>query len=83
MKIKAETQYYRALRGLNVSLLDAITKSIDSDPFCDVSGTLERYKTLRQDAKNEFDESIKKATTSPTPSSPSVWALVGARSLRT
>ncbi|KAI0645952.1 hypothetical protein C8Q79DRAFT_927042 [Trametes meyenii] len=42
-----EIEYYKALRGLNVSLLSAISKAIEADPFVDVAELLERYKSLR------------------------------------
>ncbi|KAI8993870.1 hypothetical protein BD414DRAFT_506437 [Trametes punicea] len=42
-----EVEYYKALRGLNVSLLSAISKAIEADPFVDVAHLLERYKSLR------------------------------------
>ncbi|KAF9459811.1 hypothetical protein BDZ94DRAFT_1224134 [Collybia nuda] len=57
--------YYKSLRGLNLSLLSAITKAISDDPFNDVAEVLERYKLLRLNVRNEFDECSKVSTTTP------------------
>ncbi|KAI0793179.1 hypothetical protein C8Q75DRAFT_548001 [Abortiporus biennis] len=58
--LKAETKYLTALRGLNVSLIAAISKAIDADPFLDVGEVLERYKHLRISVKSEYDDNLKK-----------------------
>ncbi|KAJ7045804.1 hypothetical protein C8F04DRAFT_1066237 [Mycena alexandri] len=55
----AELKYYSSLRGLNVSILAAITKAIDQDPFTDVAGLLSRYSSLRVDVQKEFDDRAK------------------------
>ncbi|KAG7098828.1 hypothetical protein E1B28_000732 [Marasmius oreades] len=62
--------YYRSLRGLNVSFLSTISKAVEDDPFVDVSGLLERYKSLRIDIQREHDQkTLKSFTTSTIPSS--------------
>ncbi|KAJ7495953.1 hypothetical protein B0H11DRAFT_2226948 [Mycena galericulata] len=53
---EAALKYYSALRGLNVSILAAITKAIDQDPFADVASLLNRYTSLRLDVQKEFDD---------------------------
>ncbi|KAJ7747265.1 hypothetical protein B0H16DRAFT_926696 [Mycena metata] len=55
----AELKYYSSLRGLNVSILAAITKAIDQDPFTDVAALLGRYSSLRVDVQKEFDDRAK------------------------
>ncbi|KAH9485568.1 hypothetical protein JR316_0002478 [Psilocybe cubensis] len=50
-------KYYTDLRGLNTSVLSAITKTVESDPFIDISELLEQYKTLRLKIQKDFDES--------------------------
>ncbi|KAJ7680601.1 hypothetical protein DFH06DRAFT_1031744 [Mycena polygramma] len=52
-------KYYSSLRGLNVSILAAITKAIDQDPFADVATLLTRYSTLRADVQKEYDDRSK------------------------
>ncbi|KAJ6500167.1 hypothetical protein C8R47DRAFT_284869 [Mycena vitilis] len=52
-------KYYRSLRGLNVSILAAITKAIDEDPFADVATLLARYNSLRADVQKEYDDRSK------------------------
>ncbi|KAG6860765.1 hypothetical protein C0995_007797 [Termitomyces sp. Mi166 len=61
-------KYYTSLRGLNASLLAALTKATEEDPFIDISDILDRYKSLRLGVQNEFEESSKKSTT-PAPAS--------------
>ncbi|KAJ3891075.1 hypothetical protein GG344DRAFT_77278 [Lentinula edodes] len=53
-------EYYKSLRGLNASILTAITKSVERDSFADVSFLLERYKTFRANVQNEYDEKSRK-----------------------
>ncbi|KAG6813371.1 hypothetical protein H0H92_011637 [Tricholoma furcatifolium] len=53
-------KYYTSLRGLNLSLLDALNKATEDDPFVDITNVLERYKTLRLDVQTEFDEKSQK-----------------------
>ncbi|KAJ7187959.1 hypothetical protein C8R46DRAFT_5727 [Mycena filopes] len=68
----AELKYYSSLRGLNVSILAAITKAIDQDPFTDVAGLLTRYNSLRVDVQKEFESRAKSDTparsSAPSPS---------------
>ncbi|KAM5533240.1 hypothetical protein V8D89_013105 [Ganoderma adspersum] len=63
-----EVDYYKALRGLNISFLSAVSKAIESDPFVDVADLLERYKTLRVSVKSDFNEKAKPAKAPSTPS---------------
>ncbi|KAK7035465.1 hypothetical protein VNI00_011758 [Paramarasmius palmivorus] len=56
--------YYTQLRGLNVSFVSTIQKAVDDDPFVDIGGLLESYKSLRLNVQREYDE--KKKTTPPT-----------------
>ncbi|KAI0661280.1 hypothetical protein C8Q70DRAFT_932300 [Cubamyces menziesii] len=67
-----EVDYYKAIRGLNVSLLSAISKAIEADPFADVADMLERYKALRVsvDASRE-DKSTSASAPSSAPSTKS------------
>ncbi|PIL29732.1 hypothetical protein GSI_08171 [Ganoderma sinense ZZ0214-1] len=65
-----EVDYYKALRGLNVSFLSAVSKAIESDPFVDVADLLERYKALRVSVKSDFDEKARPAAKAPTESKP-------------
>lgn len=69
-------KYYINLRGLNHSLINAISKGIEDDPFADMSGILESYKSMRQRIQKEKDDAAvpsKPESTSnsspPTPSS--------------
>ncbi|KAJ8077197.1 hypothetical protein AAF712_004094 [Marasmius tenuissimus] len=71
------TEYYRSLRGLNVSFVSTITKAVEGDQFVDVTGYLEQYKSLRNDIKRNYDQkksksssttSISSTTTIPTSS---------------
>ncbi|RDX41788.1 hypothetical protein OH76DRAFT_1422896 [Lentinus brumalis] len=61
---KSEVDYYKALRGLNVSFLSAVSKAIESDPFVDVAALLERYKTLRVSVSSDKSTSVPPASTS-------------------
>ncbi|EKM54227.1 uncharacterized protein PHACADRAFT_196658 [Phanerochaete carnosa HHB-10118-sp] len=65
-KLKAETKYYRSLRGLNVSFVDAITKAVDSDPFLDLATVQEQYKSLRSKVREEYEQDVKKVSPSTT-----------------
>lgn len=49
-------KYYTNLRGLNHSFLNAISKGIEDDPFADMSGILESYKSTRQRIQKEKDD---------------------------
>ncbi|KAJ7163553.1 hypothetical protein C8R43DRAFT_1062569 [Mycena crocata] len=65
-------KYYSSLRGLNVSILAAITKAIDQDPFADVASLLSRYSSLRVDVQKEFDgrsksDDVRSSAPSPSP----------------
>ncbi|KAJ7593901.1 hypothetical protein C8J56DRAFT_777591, partial [Mycena floridula] len=57
--------YYLSLRGLNVSLMSAVTQAVDIDPFIDVAAMLERYKSLRQDVQSKFDSKATSAMPQP------------------
>ncbi|KAG5734464.1 Nucleoporin nup61 [Termitomyces sp. T112] len=64
-------KYYTSLRGLNVSLLAALTKASEEDPFVDISDILDRYKSLRLGVQNEFDKSFRKSIPAvPAPEKP-------------
>ncbi|KAF7376402.1 RanBD1 domain-containing protein [Mycena sanguinolenta] len=84
---EAELKYYRSLRGLNVSILAAITSAIEADPFTDIASLLDRYNSLRVDVQKEYDGRVKSdpprssapspspfAASIPTPQPPSVPA---------
>ncbi|KAL0578286.1 hypothetical protein V5O48_003697 [Marasmius crinis-equi] len=58
--------YYTSLRGLNVSLVSTVTKAVEGDQFVDVSGLLDRYKSLRSDIQKDYDQKLSK-TLSPSP----------------
>ncbi|KAF7321771.1 RanBD1 domain-containing protein [Mycena kentingensis (nom. inval.)] len=60
----AELKYYKSLRGLNVSILDFLQKSVDQDPFLDLGSVLSEYNAKRADIKKDFDGASSK------PSSP-------------
>ena len=49
-------QYYINLRGLNHSLLNSISKGIEDDPFADMSGVLESYKSTYMRIQKEKDD---------------------------
>ena len=49
-------QYYINLRGLNHSLLNSISKGIEDDPFADMSGILESYKSKFLKIQKEKDD---------------------------
>ncbi|KAG5647036.1 hypothetical protein DXG03_001406 [Asterophora parasitica] len=66
-------KYYTSLRGLNVSLLDVVSKATEKDPFVDISDLLDQYKSLRLDVQKEFDDKSKKpspATAAAAPPKP-------------
>ncbi|KAJ6625884.1 hypothetical protein B0H10DRAFT_2001201 [Mycena sp. CBHHK59/15] len=63
----AAVKYYTSLRGLNVSVLAAITKAIDEDPFIDVANLLTRYSNHRVDVQKEFDQRRKPDGVPPAP----------------
>ncbi|KIK67144.1 hypothetical protein GYMLUDRAFT_238477 [Collybiopsis luxurians FD-317 M1] len=52
----AAVEYYKSLRGLNTSILSAITKALERDPFEDVSFLLDRYKSFRTTVQKNYDE---------------------------
>ncbi|KAJ2985466.1 hypothetical protein NUW54_g10143 [Trametes sanguinea] len=64
-----EVEYYKAIRGLNVSLLSAISKAIEADPFVDVAHLLERYKSLRVSVDSDREDKSKTTSTAPSTSS--------------
>ena len=49
-------QYYINLRGLNHSLLNSISKGLEDDPFADMSGILESYKSTYLKIQKEKDD---------------------------
>ncbi|KAI0093111.1 hypothetical protein BDY19DRAFT_902911 [Irpex rosettiformis] len=63
-RVKAETTYYTALRGLNVAFLIACKKAVEADPYTDIAGVLERYNQLRSGIKSDYDESVNKGSSS-------------------
>ncbi|KAI0696692.1 hypothetical protein BC835DRAFT_1305493 [Cytidiella melzeri] len=65
-RVKVETKYYTALRGLNVSFLAACKKAVDSDPYTNIADIMERYNVLRSGVKSDYEGSLKKLS-SPTP----------------
>ncbi|CAA7261740.1 unnamed protein product [Cyclocybe aegerita] len=46
---------YTNLRGLNVSLLSAVSKAVDDDAFVDLSSALEKYKEVRSKIQKGHD----------------------------
>ncbi|KAK2464207.1 hypothetical protein APHAL10511_003664 [Amanita phalloides] len=52
-------KYYMELRGLNVSLLTAVTRAIQDDAFVDISLIIEQYKTQRTKIQDDYDRSKK------------------------
>lgn len=50
------TKYYTKLRALNVSLLNFVKTSIESDPFSDLTSTLESYNSHRLQIQKEYDD---------------------------
>ncbi|EIN11692.1 hypothetical protein PUNSTDRAFT_141970 [Punctularia strigosozonata HHB-11173 SS5] len=72
---EAALKLYKSLRGINVSLLSAISKAVEKDPFADISNLLEQYRQFRVTAQKEYDERPKSgdshpASTAPTPPAP-------------
>ncbi|KAH9978600.1 hypothetical protein BGW80DRAFT_684921 [Lactifluus volemus] len=59
-------KYYTSLRGLNSSLLSAVSKAIESDPFVDVADILEQYKKHRISVQQEYDGKSFQPTTQST-----------------
>ncbi|KAF8650383.1 hypothetical protein AX16_005192 [Volvariella volvacea WC 439] len=49
------TKYYTSLRGLNISLLEAVSNALEADPFVDATSLLEQYQKLRLEVQKEFD----------------------------
>ncbi|KAG1904270.1 uncharacterized protein F5891DRAFT_945525 [Suillus fuscotomentosus] len=68
----AELKYYKSIRGLNISLLSAIQKAVDQDPFIDIAGLLESYKNLRTTVQTDLDSSSKAASQKVSASGPHV-----------
>ncbi|KAG2342478.1 hypothetical protein BDR05DRAFT_1060218 [Suillus weaverae] len=66
----AELNYYKSIRGLNVSFLSAIQKAVDQDPFIDIAGLLESYKNLRTTVQTDLDGSSKAASQKASASGP-------------
>ncbi|KAE9411205.1 hypothetical protein BT96DRAFT_2265 [Gymnopus androsaceus JB14] len=67
--------YFKSLRGLNASILSAITKAVEKDPFTDIASLLERYKTLRGSVQKEYDEKSHKKSSSSSLSTASVTSF--------
>ncbi|KAK1236320.1 hypothetical protein PQX77_000436 [Marasmius sp. AFHP31] len=63
------TDYYRSLRGLNVSFVSTITKAVEGDQFVDVTGYLEQYKSLRNDIQRNYDQKKSKSSSTTSISS--------------
>ncbi|PSS38043.1 hypothetical protein PHLCEN_2v128 [Hermanssonia centrifuga] len=84
--LRAETELYTALRGLNVSLLNAVSKAIETDPFTDIAIVFERYKTLRISVQSDYEDNLKKVAAAPplvasaVPHSPAVSLAFGSKS---
>ncbi|KAJ7837714.1 hypothetical protein B0H13DRAFT_2105181 [Mycena leptocephala] len=68
---EAALKYFSSLRGLNVSILAAITKAIDQDPFADIATLLTRYSSLRVDVQKEYDDRTAKTDVPARSSAPS------------
>lgn len=47
-------KFYTELRGLNVSLLAAVTKAVQDDAFIDITQMLEQYKTQRTRIQDDY-----------------------------
>ncbi|KAJ4468116.1 hypothetical protein J3R30DRAFT_1674957 [Lentinula aciculospora] len=60
----AAVEYYKSLRGLNASIVTAITKAVERDPFADVSFLLERYKSFRTNVQKDYDDNTRKSNRS-------------------
>ncbi|KAG2361422.1 hypothetical protein BDR07DRAFT_1472132 [Suillus spraguei] len=67
---KPELNYYKSIRGLNVSFLSAIQKAVDQDPFIDIAGLLESYKNLRTTVQTDLDNSSKATSQKASASGP-------------
>ncbi|KAA1476072.1 hypothetical protein DENSPDRAFT_842961 [Dentipellis sp. KUC8613] len=52
----AALKYFKSLRGLNNSLITAISKAVESDPFIDIAEVLEQYKKHRISVQKEYDD---------------------------
>ncbi|KAF8635241.1 hypothetical protein AX17_004014 [Amanita inopinata Kibby_2008] len=61
----AAIKYYSELRGLNISVLAAITKAVEDDPFVDVTRILEQYKSKRTHVQSDFDKTKDSGTSKP------------------
>ncbi|KAF8904420.1 hypothetical protein CPB84DRAFT_1772996 [Gymnopilus junonius] len=59
----AALKYYTDLRGLNISILSAISKTVEEDPFFDITTLLENYKSFRIKIQEDFDKTGDKAGT--------------------
>ncbi|KAF4620606.1 hypothetical protein D9613_000482 [Agrocybe pediades] len=61
----ALTSYYSKLRGLNVSFRSTITKALEDDPFLDLAGYFESYKSIRTKIQKEKEGSSDKTSSKP------------------
>ncbi|RUS19743.1 hypothetical protein BC937DRAFT_87006 [Endogone sp. FLAS-F59071] len=56
---KRREEYYRHLRGLNVSLQRRINTDLQIDAFADLSDTLKQYTSYRQEILSKYDDVVK------------------------
>ncbi|KAF8813852.1 hypothetical protein BYT27DRAFT_7180621 [Phlegmacium glaucopus] len=73
-------KYYIDLRGLNHSLLSAISKGVEDDPFADMSGILESYKSMRLRIQKEKDGASLPSSSNSSSSSSSFFSMPAAAS---
>ncbi|KAF9478814.1 hypothetical protein BDN70DRAFT_879519 [Pholiota conissans] len=69
-RVQGDTEsmkYYKNLRGLNLCFISAITKSIEGDPYIDLTEALEKYKSYRSEIQADFGDSSKANDTSALP----------------
>ncbi|KZT10680.1 uncharacterized protein LAESUDRAFT_755371 [Laetiporus sulphureus 93-53] len=55
----AQVEYYTNIRGLDVSFSSAVQDAIKEDPFADLSGFFDQYKSYLLSFKTKFDEQRK------------------------
>lgn len=65
----AALKYYTDLRGLNISILSAISKTVEEDPFFDMSNLLEKYKSFRSKIQGDFDQATTESDSTAQPAS--------------
>ncbi|KAH9859097.1 hypothetical protein C2E23DRAFT_880472 [Lenzites betulinus] len=59
-----DVEYYKTVRGLNVSLLSALSKAIEANPFVNVADLLERYKAHRVSVDSGRDDKLTSSSSS-------------------